>query len=129
MRAGRPGRAVERRSYDGLAGIRGRPEWDAVDYAPHTADDVRHMLTVLGRPDVDALFDQVPHALRAPAELGLPDGLAEDEVQRRLAALAARNTPVDDATCFLGGGAYDHYVPALVPAVTGKPEFATAYTP
>ncbi len=100
-----------------------------MQYAPHTNDDVREMLEVLGLPDLDALFDQVPADLRAPADLGLAPGLAESEVLDRLRALAARNTSVDDAVCFLGGGVYDHYIPALVPAVTGKPEFSTAYTP
>lgn len=100
-----------------------------MQYAPHTDDDVREMLEVLGLPDLDALFDQVPADLRAPTDLGLASGLAESEVLGRLRALAARNTSVDDAVCFLGGGVYDHYVPALVGAVTGKPEFSTAYTP
>lgn len=100
-----------------------------MQYAPHTDDDVRGMLEVLGLPDLDALFDQVPVDLRAPTDLGLLPGLAEAEVLGRLRALAARNTTVDDAVCFLGGGVYDHYLPAVVGAVTGKPEFSTAYTP
>ena len=100
-----------------------------MQYAPHTDDDVRAMLDVVGLPDLDALFDSVPPDLRAPVDLGLPEGLSESEVLGRLRALAARNTTVDDAVCFLGGGVYDHYVPALVGSVTGKPEFSTAYTP
>ncbi|GAC1324846.1 MAG: aminomethyl-transferring glycine dehydrogenase subunit GcvPA [Mycobacteriales bacterium] len=104
-----------------------------MDYAPHTDDDLRAMLATLDLPDVDALFDQVPASLRAPADLftraGVADGLAESDLLDRMRALAARNLSVDDAVCFLGGGAYDHYQPALVPAIIGKPEFATAYTP
>ncbi len=100
-----------------------------MQYAPHTEDDLRGMLGVLGLPDLDALFAQVPADLRAPADLGLAAGRAEAEVLARCRALAARNTTVDDAVCFLGGGVYDHYIPAVVGAVVGKPEFATAYTP
>jgi len=104
-----------------------------VDYAPHTDDDLREMLATLDLPDVDALFDQVPASLRAPADLfsraGLADGLAESDLLDRMRLLASRNVTIDDLVCFLGGGAYDHYQPALVPAVIGKPEFATAYTP
>ncbi len=100
-----------------------------VQYAPHTDDDVREMLQVLGLADLDALFDQVPADLRAPADLGLAPGLSESDVLSRMRALAGGNTTVDDAVCFLGGGVYDHYVPAVVGAVTGKPEFSTAYTP
>jgi glycine dehydrogenase subunit 1 len=100
-----------------------------VDYAPHTAADVSGMLATIGRPDIDALFDVVPPPLRAPAELGLADGLAESDVLDRMRRLAARNRPVEEMVCFLGGGAYDHYQPAIVAAITGRAEFATAYTP
>ena len=82
-----------------------------MDYAPHTADDVRAMLDVLELPDLDALFAMVPEEQRAPADLGLAPGVSEAEVLRAAAALARRNRTVDDAVCFLGGGVYDHYVP------------------
>lgn len=104
-----------------------------MDFAPHTDSDVRDMLASLGLSDIDRLFDQIPPAVRTPASLDLVaelgPGLAEADVLDRLTALAARNTTIDDAVCFLGGGAYDHYRPALVAAVAGRPEFATAYTP
>jgi glycine dehydrogenase subunit 1 len=103
-----------------------------VEYAPHTDEDLAEMLAVLGLSSLDDLFEQIPEQVRAPADvdaLGLPQPLAEAEVVEHLRALAARNTTVDDAVCWLGGGVYDHYVPALVGAVIGKPEFATAYTP
>jgi glycine dehydrogenase subunit 1 len=104
-----------------------------LDFAPHTDDDVRGMLDVLGLPDLDALFDSVPQELRTPPDqlsrLGLADGLSESEVVRHLRGLASQNTTVDDAVCWLGGGAYDHYQPAVVPAITGRSEFSTAYTP
>lgn len=100
-----------------------------MDYAPHTDDDVERMLAVVGLESLDDLFAHVPEPLRASADLGLAPGLAEADVLARLSELARRNTSVDDAVCFLGGGAYDHYQPALVAAVTGRPEFSTAYTP
>ncbi|MCA1822672.1 MAG: aminomethyl-transferring glycine dehydrogenase subunit GcvPA [Mycobacteriales bacterium] len=101
-----------------------------MDYAPHTETDDAAMLAVLGLDSIDDLFAaQIPVDLRSPADLGLAPGLPEADVLARLRTLAARNTSVDDAVCFLGGGVYDHYQPALVPAVVGKPEFATAYTP
>src|SRR4051794_10293051 len=87
------------------------------------------MLDVLGLPDVDALFDTVPPDLRAPADLGIPPGRSESDVLGRLNELAARTTSLDDTVSFLGGGVYDHYAPAVVASITGRGEFATAYTP
>jgi glycine dehydrogenase subunit 1 len=104
-----------------------------VDHTPHTDDDLRTMLDVLGLTDVDQLFDTIPPDLRTPpgllAERGLGPGVSEADVLRRARRLAGQTTSLDDAVCWLGGGAYDHYVPAVVSAVTGRGEFATAYTP
>ena len=85
-----------------------------MDYTPHTDADVAEMLAVLGVAAVDALFDaQVPAELRVD-KLDLPDGMAEAEVLAHMKRLAARNSTVDDGVCWLGGGVYDHYVPAVV---------------
>ena len=59
----------------------------------------------------------------------MPDGLSEIELTRRARELAGRNRSAADAVCFLGGGAYDHFIPAVVDAVAGRGEFYTAYTP
>ncbi|MGH3441936.1 MAG: aminomethyl-transferring glycine dehydrogenase subunit GcvPA, partial [Nitriliruptorales bacterium] len=98
-----------------------------MQFAPHTDDDVRRMLDVLGLGAVDELFDHIPEEVRARGSIDLPPGLSEDEVVRRFEALAARNRT--DLVCFAGGGAYDHYVPALVPAILSRGEIYTSYTP
>ncbi len=100
-----------------------------MEYTPHTEADVAGMLAVLDLTDPAQLFDMIPADLRAPEDLGLAPGIAEADVLGRLRELAAKNTTIDDLVCFLGGGAYDHYQPALVGAVTGRSEFSTAYTP
>ena len=63
------------------------------------------------------------------APLDLDDGLSETECFDHLAALAERNAHADAETCFLGAGMYDHYVPALIDAITQRSEFLTPYTP
>jgi glycine dehydrogenase subunit 1 len=98
-----------------------------VQFAPHTDDDVARMLGALGLHDLDQLFDHIPASVRARGAIDLPAGRSEDEVVRAMAALAGRNRT--DLVCFAGGGAYDHYVPAVVPAITSRGELYTSYTP
>ena len=87
------------------------------------------MLRVIGVASVDDLFADIPADLRAGANLNLGEPLSEMEVRRRMQSWAARNRNLEDAACFLGAGSYDHYIPAVVPAITSRGEFSTAYTP
>jgi glycine dehydrogenase subunit 1 len=99
---------------------------DAGDFTPHTPEDIRDMVATIGVRDVADLFATIPETLRDPA-IELPRPLAEPEVVRHVSELASRNAPA--SVCFLGGGLYDHYVPAAVRALASRGEFATAYTP
>jgi glycine dehydrogenase subunit 1 len=83
------------------------------------------MLAELGM-SVDDLFADIPDEFRCPA-LDLPTGLSEQEVEERLARIATENAT--DMITFLGGGFYDHYIPAAVDALVSRGEFYTAYTP
>lgn len=98
-----------------------------MDFAPHTQEDLSAMLQAIGLSDLDELFEHIPADLRLSRRLDLPDGRSEDETIRHLAALADRNDTA--AVCFAGGGAYDHYVPAVVGAMISRGELLTAYTP
>ena len=98
-------------------------------FAPHTTDDAAEMLRRIGLDDVEDLFDQIPAGVRLDRRLDLPDGVSELDIVRDAAALAARNRSADELTCFAGGQAYDHYVPAVVKALASRSEFATSYTP
>jgi glycine dehydrogenase subunit 1 len=98
-------------------------------YVPHTADDVRDMLATIGVGSVDDLFRSVPRDLLAQGDFPFPPRLSEQELMSHAAALAAKNTPVTARPCFLGGGAYRHYIPAIVDAIASRGEFLTAYTP
>jgi glycine dehydrogenase subunit 1 len=94
---------------------------------PHTEEDLRLMLRTVGLTGLEELFADVPQELRLQQPLAIPSARSEAEVYRRLSALAAANRT--DALCFLGGGSYDHLIPAAVGAVLGRSEFYTAYTP
>ena len=87
------------------------------------------MLAAIGVGSVDELFADIPQSLRLRAPLGLPDGMAEQDVYDHLAALAARNRHCEDEVSFLGAGMYDHYVPALIDSIVQRSEFLTPYTP
>jgi glycine dehydrogenase subunit 1 len=86
------------------------------------------MLAVAGVADVSELFADVPEELRASAALRLEPGVSEAQVCARLESLAARNRGAQ-ALCFVGAGAYSHFVPAVVDQVLQRAEFYSAYTP
>src|ERR1700726_5000502 len=87
------------------------------------------MLDRIGVQLLEELFRPIPEALQLKRPLNVPPPLAEMELQQHLGELARKNISADDAVCFLGGGSYDHFIPAVVDAVAGRSEFYTAYTP
>jgi len=100
-----------------------------VPYLLNTPDDRAAMLAAIGAASVEELFAPVPAGVRLTRPLAIPPAMAEQELTRHMQTLAAKNRPAGDAVCFLGGGAYDHFIPSVVDAVAGRSEFYTAYTP
>ena len=98
-------------------------------YTSATDADRRVMLEAIGAGSVDELFAEIPAEVRLDRELKLPEGRSEPEVFAHLAELASQNADADAELCFLGAGMYDHYVPAVVDAITQRSEFLTPYTP
>jgi glycine dehydrogenase subunit 1 len=95
-------------------------------FIPHTADDVREMLAAIGAPTTEALFEEIPPALRARALDGIPPALGEMEIGRLMTERAAADgQPLN----FIGAGAYEHHVPAAVWAIVTRGEYYSAYTP
>lgn len=90
--------------------------------------DRKAMLEAIGAKGIEELFSDIPASRRFP-KLDLPEPLSEMEVLRELEALAAKNVTASTCAWFLGAGAYNHYVPAIVPAMASRGEFLTAYTP
>jgi glycine dehydrogenase subunit 1 len=97
-------------------------------FIANSREDRAAMLRAVGASKVEELFDDIPAARRYP-ELELPKPLSEMEVLREVEAMAAKNVTSSACAWFLGAGAYDHFIPALVPALAGRGEFLTAYTP
>ena len=98
-------------------------------YLLNTEADQKAMLARIGANSIEDLFSPIPSELRLRRELDIPPALSELELTQHLSALAAKNRSAGNAVCFLGGGAYDHFIPTVVDAVAGRSEFYTAYTP
>ncbi|HOZ47973.1 MAG TPA: aminomethyl-transferring glycine dehydrogenase subunit GcvPA [Candidatus Hydrogenedentes bacterium] len=97
-----------------------------MSFIPSTPNDVAAMLDTIGATDIEALFASIPPELRLQSWT-IPPGLSQMSAQRYLQSLAGRNT--GNHVCFMGGGFYDHDIPAAVDALAGRSEFLTAYTP
>jgi glycine dehydrogenase subunit 1 len=98
-------------------------------YILNTDDDTREMLRAIGLESLDQLFDMVPADFRLDRPLDVPPAMHEIELTRHIGGLAAKNQSIDDRPCFLGGGAYDHFIPAAVDMLASRGEYYTAYTP
>ena len=95
-------------------------------YFPHTEEDVRAMLERIGVKDTDALYADVPEQFFRKHTCALGEALSEQEVREWFERLGAMNPKL---TVFAGAGAYDHYTPSVIPYITSRSEFLTAYTP
>ncbi|MCE9526283.1 MAG: glycine dehydrogenase, partial [Planctomycetales bacterium] len=98
-------------------------------YFYNTPEDKQAMLAAIGASSIDELFKVIPAEHRLKRPLALPPALSEMELAQQLGALAAKNDHAGTKVCFLGGGSYDHFVPAVVDALAGRGEFYTSYTP
>jgi glycine dehydrogenase subunit 1 len=98
-------------------------------YILNTADDQRSMLEAIGVASLEELFSQIPPELRLIHELNIAPALSEIELAAHMGELAAKNVAAGQKVCFLGGGSYDHFVPAVVDYVASRGEFYTSYTP
>ncbi len=95
-------------------------------WIPVTLSDEQEMLKAIGVPSVDALFEDIPPSFRLK-EWNIPEGLSEIEAYQHLLTLSQKNQT--SCVSFVGGGFYDHYIPAVVDYLSQRGEFSTAYTP
>ena len=98
----------------------------AFSYFPHTEDDIKSMLERIGVESLEDLYSDVPQDVIYRKEYDLPDAMSEHQVRQYFDFLASQNQKM---TCLCGLGAYDHYSPSVIPYITSRAEFLTAYTP
>ncbi len=98
-------------------------------YLLNTAADQEAMLKAIGANSIEELFSSIPQALQLNRALDIPDALNELELTQLLGKLGSKNVAAGDVLSFIGGGAYDHFIPSVVDAISSRSEFYTAYTP
>ena len=98
-------------------------------YLPQTDDDRAAMLAAIGAAGIDDLYVDVPRSGWREGPVDLPLHQGEMQVERALAAMAAKNLHGGNAPFFLGCGSYRHHIPASVDALIQRGEFLTSYTP
>jgi glycine dehydrogenase subunit 1 len=100
-----------------------------MSYIPNTDTDREQMMTAIGVASMDDLFAPIPKPLQFSGTLNIPSRMDQMTLAKHLNRLAAKNLHAESASCFLGAGIYDHYVPPTVAAIIGRSEFLTSYTP
>ncbi|HOA12680.1 MAG TPA: aminomethyl-transferring glycine dehydrogenase subunit GcvPA [Myxococcota bacterium] len=100
-----------------------------MDFTPHTEAEIAEMLRVIGVSSIEELFAVIPSEFKVKGCMNLPESMSEADVLARMKELAALNMTADQCPSFLGGGAYNHYVPAAIHHLVGRGEFLTSYTP
>ena len=97
-------------------------------YIPNSVPEIkRKMLDELGLNDVESLFHVIPERLRFKGSLGLPKAASELEVRRRVEAILSKNKSSGELRSFVGGGCWQHWVPAACDEINARSEFLTAY--
>lgn len=98
-------------------------------FIPNTKEQQKEMLTQIGLNTIGDLFQEIPKGVRLNRELNLPPAYSEMELLRHMKNLSQKNAHLDDYVCFLGAGAYDHFIPSAIDHLISRQEFYTAYTP
>ncbi len=98
-------------------------------FLPQTDSELKEMFFKIGVKDFSELLSTIPQKILLKSDLDLPPAMSEAEVLAHLKKISRKNRSEDSHICFMGGGAYDHFIPAAVDAIISRSEFYTAYTP
>ena len=98
-------------------------------YIPNSAPKVKaKMLEEIGIKDIDELYKDIPENLRLKREMDLPQALpSEYALKRHVEKVLSKNQTCQENISFLGGGCWQHYVPAICDEINQRSEFLTAY--
>ena len=98
-------------------------------FLPQSEAQINSMLKTIGISSINELFQSIPEKLRFQGKLDIPESHSEKATLSRVQKILKKNKPTDELTSFLGAGIYHHFIPTVIPALLGRSEFYTAYTP
>ena len=98
-------------------------------YLPHTNEDIQEMMARIGVAGFDELFPTVPSDCRYQGEMDVPGPLTEWDLDAHMEELRAMVRVGPEYKVLVGAGSYHHNIPAIIPSLTSRSEFITAYTP
>ena len=100
------------------------------NYTPITDKDISAMLNKLNVNNIDSLFDIIPDNFKYNIDdIDLEKSSTEFNVEKYMESVSDKNLHSKNALCFMGAGAYDHYIPKIIDTLSSRSEFYTAYTP
>ena len=97
-------------------------------YFVHSDENRKEMLKTIGIESIDELFGSIPEKIRDP-KIDLDEPQSEKSLKEELSVIGSKNKQLNEFSSFIGGGAYNHYIPSAVKSVSGISQFYTAYTP
>jgi len=98
-------------------------------YIPNSVPEVKaKMLEEIGVKDIDELYEDIPENLRFKGKMNLPEPLSSEyALKRHVEKILSKNKTCQEYISFLGGGCWQHYVPAVCDEINHRSEFLTAY--
>ncbi|MFO7733618.1 MAG: aminomethyl-transferring glycine dehydrogenase subunit GcvPA [Candidatus Aminicenantes bacterium] len=99
-----------------------------MSYLSLSDKDKTDMLAAAGVGSIDELFCCIPEDVRLKRDLRLPEALTELELTRTVENIGRKNA-YSQYLSFLGGGAYEHFIPTVVDYLSSRGEFVSPYTP
>jgi len=106
------------------------PSETAHPYIPSSTEDAKtQLMKAIGIRSIEELYSDIPKEVRLKRRLNLPTRKSELEVKKHIESLLAKAPRRAEVVSFLGGGCWNHYVPAAVSDISSRSEFVTSYTP
>jgi len=100
-----------------------------MNFVPNTEKEKKQMLSFLNINSLEELFTDVNEEIRLKGPLKLPKPLSEMEIVKHMRMIGSENSDIQKYSCFLGAGAYHHFIPSVVDHLVMRGEFLTSYTP